>query len=534
MGLVLKTPYGDALRQTQTLFESGTIAGLTDRELLDRFERRDGEAAESAFAAIVARHGPLVLRTCRAVLGDEHEAHDAFQAAFLILVRKSGSVRIDESLSPWLLGVARRVSLCARAASARRWRHERKAASRKERAIEAADPDDLAAVLLEEIDRLPERFRSAIVTCDLEGLTQEQAAARLGWPLGTIRSRLARGRDRLRGRLTRRGLAPSIAPFVLPPLADAVVEATVQLVVRGHVPLTIRLLTQAGLHAMRIIRWRKIAGIVVALGITATGVGLIARYSVGQSPKPAQAEARPSPKPDQPFTSGGDQVIIKGSADGTKFWGYSPTTHMWQTYKPAPGIKAAMPWNVAPGAKVTPLHLSGEEIKEVAVFFAKTGEWSRQTLKTPAKKGCPPWASGNMAIYRAGRYLYAFSAFTGTWAVRELGEGDEPLGGFITDTGGYLQSKVYNTMAFIRVGRFVCGFSATRGAWDVLEVKDEKVVRDPNKDNRPFGVVPDVGAFLIQSDRFFVLQGEHLYTFNPDTARFEDVETSANPAPPAK
>ncbi|MEJ7638925.1 MAG: sigma factor [Singulisphaera sp.] len=119
---------GTRLRHLETLFHAGTIVGLGDAQLLDRFASRRDEAAEIAFAALVERHGPMVLRVCREVLRDPHEAQDAFQATFLILARKSASIRRRDALGPWLHGVALRVSACARSAAARRRTHERRRA----------------------------------------------------------------------------------------------------------------------------------------------------------------------------------------------------------------------------------------------------------------------------------------------------------------------------------------------------------------------------------------------------------------------
>src|SRR5262245_35411050 len=124
---------GAALRDVQTLFRAGTAGGLADGQLLEEFRGRGGEAGERAFAALVERHGPAVLRACRAILQDEHAAEDAFQAVFLVLARKAGALRVRESLAPWLHEVACRVARCARASAARRRRHERRAA-------EFADP----------------------------------------------------------------------------------------------------------------------------------------------------------------------------------------------------------------------------------------------------------------------------------------------------------------------------------------------------------------------------------------------------------
>ena len=193
-----------ALRHMHTLFRVGTIGGLTDGKLLEWYTSRSGEAAELAFAALVERHGPMVFRVCRAILRDEHEAHDAFQATFLVLVRRAGTLWVRDSLGPWLHQVACRVAsartLGRGPAAAPRTEGGR--AGRHDPARRSTRPATISARLLhEELGRLPEHHRAVIVLCDLEGLTQQQAARQLGWPLGTVQSRLARGRERLCGRI---------------------------------------------------------------------------------------------------------------------------------------------------------------------------------------------------------------------------------------------------------------------------------------------------------------------------------------------
>ncbi len=151
------------------------------------------------------------MRVCRSILRDENDAHDALQATFLILVRRCRSVRKHDSVASWLHGVALRVAACTRAGAARRRLHEHRAAAvATTDSCDAENELDLAPALHEELDRLPQRHRAVIVLCYLEGLACEAAAIRLGVPVGTVKSRLARGRDRLRGRLIRRGLAPSV------------------------------------------------------------------------------------------------------------------------------------------------------------------------------------------------------------------------------------------------------------------------------------------------------------------------------------
>ncbi len=198
----------------QTLFRVGTLSGLTDGQLLEQFARGRGDAAaaEAAFTVLVERHGPMVLGVCRAVLGNRHDAEDACQATFLVLAQRAGLIRRRDSVASWLYGVARRVALRARRQAARRREQERRRLARIEAAEPvAAPPAEPWPELYEELDRLPEPFRAAVVLCDLEGHSYEQAAGVLHCPVGTIQSRLARGRDRLRRRLQRRGFSSAIA-----------------------------------------------------------------------------------------------------------------------------------------------------------------------------------------------------------------------------------------------------------------------------------------------------------------------------------
>ena len=208
------------LRDIQTLFDAGTAAGLSDRQLLERFAGRRDAAAEAAFEVLVLRHGPMVLRVCRNVLHDPNDVQDAFQATFLVLVRRRGAVRRLESLGGWLYGVANRVAARARVEAARRRAVEGRAALRVVEAFEPSSPleaeqEEFGPIVQEEVRRLPEKYRSAVVLCYWQGLTQEQAAVQLGIPLGTVRSRVARARDLLRRRLARRRSGDPLAGVVV-------------------------------------------------------------------------------------------------------------------------------------------------------------------------------------------------------------------------------------------------------------------------------------------------------------------------------
>jgi RNA polymerase sigma factor (sigma-70 family) len=274
---------GAALRQLRTLYSFGAFGALSDEQLLSRFGIERGEAGELAFAVLVERHGPMVLGVCRAVLGDEHEAHDAFQATFLVLARRCCSLRVGDSLGPWLYEVARRVAASARAAAARRRRHECHAAEITPLLETVLWRDfDLERLLHDEIDRLPERYRVPVVLCLLEGLTHEQAARHLGWPIGTVKSRLAGGRERLRTRLLRRGVAPGAALSAVTlaasssrgampaPLAEATARAAVRFAkgqaAAGAVPTIVASLAAGAQRSKTMIKALLVTAAVLAVG----------------------------------------------------------------------------------------------------------------------------------------------------------------------------------------------------------------------------------------------------------------------------
>jgi RNA polymerase sigma factor (sigma-70 family) len=286
------------------LFRVGTAGGLSDAQLMERFATRHGEAAEAAFAALIERHGPMVLRVCRRVLNDPHDAQDAFQATFLILVQRPGAVRQRASLAGWLYGVALRVAAHSRAASARRRVVEQAAGSKL---TSGCVPEEDRHEIWEEVDRLPERFRVAVVLCYLEGLTHEQAAARLGWPVGTVRSRLARARERLRGRLVKRGLAPGgavLAGLVSSAKANglplALIEHTIKaaMLIAAHdaaeaglVSASAAALTQGVLRKMFCAKLKWVALALMTAGTVAAGTGVYAYQAPRPTPRPAPVVA---------------------------------------------------------------------------------------------------------------------------------------------------------------------------------------------------------------------------------------------------
>jgi RNA polymerase sigma factor (sigma-70 family) len=278
------------LRDIHRLFRSGTAAGVSDGQLLRRFvERRD----EAAFEALLERHGPMVLTVCRQSLRDPNDAADAFQATLLVLVRKAGTLDVSDSLGPWLYGVAFKVAARARTVAIRRRERERTGTEPEapDASVPKADDLDLAPVLHEELNRLPERFRAAIVHCHLEGLSHEQAALRLRCPVGTVRSRLARGRALLRDRLGRRGLdgsALAAAPWPWPVMKPArvplsLLESTLKAaatVAAGpgagaswavSVSVPVARLTEGVLMSLFTMKLKAAAAVVLASGLLAAG-----------------------------------------------------------------------------------------------------------------------------------------------------------------------------------------------------------------------------------------------------------------------
>ncbi len=266
---------GSVVDGIKTLFDGGATSTLSDGSLLERFLNDRDSVGEAAFAAIVERHGPMVQRVCRGVLRESHDADDAFQATFLILARKAGSIRRNGSVASWLYGVARRVALRARSARTRRAALELSAGAwNMEHQPETRDIE-FQPEIQEEVDRLPTKYRSAVILCDLEGLTHEEAAGELRIPVGTVKVRLSRARQRLRGRLVRRGLAPVLLAAVgstrvsscMPaPLLESTTQAAMQ-IAAGEVTAVsapVAALVKGALHAMMLARLKTLVAVMAA------------------------------------------------------------------------------------------------------------------------------------------------------------------------------------------------------------------------------------------------------------------------------
>jgi RNA polymerase sigma factor (sigma-70 family) len=284
------------LLQRAVLHQDG--AGLADGQLLGRFlERRDQGAA----AALVRRHGPMVWGVCRRVLDNDHDAEDAFQATFLVLVRRAASINPREMVGNWLSGVARQAALKARATTARRRARESLMAAVPEPRPGPRDrPACLEAVLDQELSRLPAIYRAAIVLCDLEGRTRKEAAQQLGVPDGTLAARLARGRVMLGKRLARHGLALSggaLATVLAHQAASAgvpasVVSCTARSIHPGAAGATsarVAALAEGALKAM--LRTKIRAAALALLAVAVLGMGLGGLLGAMQAAERAKAGA---------------------------------------------------------------------------------------------------------------------------------------------------------------------------------------------------------------------------------------------------
>jgi RNA polymerase sigma factor (sigma-70 family) len=310
---------GACLRRIRRLIGSQTTSGHGDGQLLDRFVHAQDQAA---FTALVERHGPMVLSVCRRVLHDEHDAEDVFQATFLVLVRKARTLNQYGSLGNWLHSVAHRLALHTRGEIARRCTRERQVADVPEGSAADRPWQELSGELDAELERLSVKYRAPVVLCYLEGKTNAEAAEELGWPVGTVKIRLARARELLRGRLSRRGLtlsagllAPALTERASAGVPAALLEATVTTATAfaagnaAELSLRAAQIAQGALEAMFRSKVKKFVVLFLALGLVGIGSGVLLSQevtfwssSVGPE-NPAQAataSADPAAEKDDP------------------------------------------------------------------------------------------------------------------------------------------------------------------------------------------------------------------------------------------
>src|SRR6185437_4974310 len=295
------------LRRTVAL---GDAAGLTDGQLLERYLNHREDAV---FAALVRRHGPMVMSVCRRVLGNDHDAEDAFQASFLVLVRKAASVVPRERVANFLYGVAHTTALRAKVLIAKRRAKEKQVKEMPEPQAKARELwDDLRPVLDRELSCLPDKYRVPIVLCDLEDRPIKEAARHLGWPQGTLAGRLARGRVMLAKRLARRGLAVSGGALagLLSQQASAIVPAQVvsctieaaRLFAAGHaasglISAPVAALTEGVLKTMVLTKLKTATAVVVMTALALSAAGGFYKAAAGDAP---QAETQSAERPSSP------------------------------------------------------------------------------------------------------------------------------------------------------------------------------------------------------------------------------------------
>jgi RNA polymerase sigma factor (sigma-70 family) len=257
----------------------------TDAQLVERFIAMREEAA---FECLVRRHGALVLRVCRRVLSDAHAAEDAFQATFLVLVRKAGSIRRHESVSSWLYGVAYRVARKARLHAARRQAQTGDLPDIAGAGPPEAGTGELRQVLDEELVRLAEKHRAPLVLCYLEGKTYGQAARELGMSEGSMSRRLAQAREELRQRLVQRGIALSSAGLAAALASEAKAAVPAALIdatlLAAGTTATGTVAALVGGILMAPLKFKLAAGLLMTLGTLAIGAGLATHWGTPSGP----------------------------------------------------------------------------------------------------------------------------------------------------------------------------------------------------------------------------------------------------------
>lgn len=302
-----------SVRRLRSLMAAQQGNEQSDEQLLSAFAQR---REEIAFAALVRRHGPMVLSVCRRVLRHSQDAEDAFQATFLVLVEKASRLNRPELLANWLYGVAYRTALHARQRAARRGARDKEVAAMfsplSDKEVESRE---LRRVLDEELQRLPEKYRAPLVLCYLEGKTNEEAARVLGWPSGSMSHRLARGRELLRARLESRlaglavllpaiWLAEHLQPVVVSPLlAKTTVQAAVALMGAkvaaagaGLISASVRELTDATLSSLEPSRWRWLFTVIFLVLFLFGGAGAVVYFASGsQVPSGGSCHSDSSP-----------------------------------------------------------------------------------------------------------------------------------------------------------------------------------------------------------------------------------------------
>jgi RNA polymerase sigma factor (sigma-70 family) len=303
------------LRHLRHVALLGNDGAASDAHLLEEYLVHDDA---DAFAVLVRRHGPMVRGVCRRILRDDHDADDAFQATFLVLIHKAATVSPRSAVANWLYGVAYRTAHKARVSAARRRVNERRAGVLGQRREDPATGQEVWTLLDRELNRLPEKYRIAVVVCDLEGKTRREAALQLGWPEGTVAGRLARGRALLARRLARRGVTGPAAALAavaaggtactaggFSPATASVLAAGASPRARGLAGAVVRSMGSAKLRA---------AAVVLAVVATVTLAGTTVVSGDAPEPEPPAAPASSPAWPPVPTAEQLVRYLNEGSA----------------------------------------------------------------------------------------------------------------------------------------------------------------------------------------------------------------------------
>jgi RNA polymerase sigma factor (sigma-70 family) len=352
----MKSANGVLSGPLRALWSVGVVNGLADGELIERMCTADREAAGLYFQLLLERHGPMVLRICRFALHDPNDADDALQATFLVLLRHARRIRNRGSVASWLHGVAMRVAARAKVDASRRRRIEQ--GGRRSTVEPEFDWErrDLELLVHHEVARLPEKYRAPTVLCYLEGLTHERAADQLGWPVGTVRGRLARARDLLRTRLSGRGISAAIglagedsltrsATAAVPvALRDATLEAALRLgsgqAFSAVTSAQVANWADDASRAVTFYHWNVAAGAVLLIAAIGSCLGLALAATSPPQSQPAVDKVVPPPAARKDHTVRlremlefkgtwtSPQVVTDGTVNGVP-QAHNPSKWMW-------------------------------------------------------------------------------------------------------------------------------------------------------------------------------------------------------------
>jgi RNA polymerase sigma factor (sigma-70 family) len=365
-------------------------AGLTDGQLLERYVTRREEAA---FEALLRRHGPMVFGVCRRLLSSSHDAEDAFQATFLVLVRKSASIVPREMVGNWLHGVAYHTALKAKAVAARRRAREKQVTDMPEAEAQAADAwQELQPLLDQELNRLPDKYRLAVVLCDLEGRTHKEAARQLGWPPGTLSSRLVRARLRLARRLAGHGLTLSgaalaaalsqnAAAAALPrtlaisTLKAAFLYAAGPAATAGAISARVAALTEGVLKAMLLTKLKAVVAVLLAAAVLFGVAGGITHSGRAGEQDEVKKDSPPAAAAAEPVGAIRSFEGHKAPVIGVVF---SPDGRRALTASSDASVRL---WDVATGKEVR--RLIGHVIGARSVAFSPDGKRALSTGDNP-------------------------------------------------------------------------------------------------------------------------------------------------------